>query len=166
MAGGESSGWTGPDRAVLEGARVLVLYTRWHGELVGRLLEGALGVLDEWPLSVETWVVPGAWELPQAANQLIHRFSALSEPLAVVALGAVVRGGTPHFEYVAGGCCDGLMQLSLRHRVPVINGVLTVHDMAQAWARADGAEGNKGAEAARAALDMLALFADRRPGGR
>jgi len=97
--------------------------------------------------------VPGAWELPYASQQLAQsrRFDA------VVALGAVIRGGTPHFDYVSEGTALGLGRVSLDTGVPVVFGVLTTDDEAQAFDRAGGAHGNKGRDAALTAIEM-ALF--------
>jgi 6,7-dimethyl-8-ribityllumazine synthase len=95
--------------------------------------------------------VPGAWELPIAAQALARDCDA------IVALGAVVRGDTPHFEYVAGGAADGLSRVSLETGVPIAFGLLTTDDLQQAMDRAGGKSGNKGAEAAEAAIEMANL---------
>lgn len=134
--------------------RVAIVAARFNQHIVERLLEGARAVLSEHDIAEAdrpvTWV-PGAYELPQAAEMLAGsgRFDA------IIALGAVVRGGTPHFEYVSGPCAEGLMQVALTHGLPVAFGVLTCDDEAQALARAGGAEGNKGADAALTALQMI-----------
>ena len=98
--------------------------------------------------------VPGAFELPLVAKRLAEsgRWDA------VICLGAVIRGDTPHFEYVAGECAAGLTRVALDTGVPVVFGVLTTDDLDQALARAGGAEGNKGAEAAATALETAALL--------
>src|SRR5690606_31193282 len=95
--------------------------------------------------------VPGAWEIPVALEALARtgRYDGL------VALGAVIRGGTPHFDYVAGECTRGCGEVARRHRLPVGFGVLTCDDTAQAEARAGGEGGNKGAEAAQAVLETV-----------
>jgi 6,7-dimethyl-8-ribityllumazine synthase len=98
--------------------------------------------------------VPGAFELPLAARTL----AASGRYDAVVALGVVIRGGTPHFEYVCRGVTDGLQAAMRDTRVPIAFGVLTVDDVEQAWERAGGAEGNKGAEAAAVAVEMARLL--------
>jgi 6,7-dimethyl-8-ribityllumazine synthase len=97
--------------------------------------------------------VPGAWELPMIAAALARsdKYSAL------VALGCVVRGETRHYEHVADECARGLMRVALDHGLPIANGVLAVEDHAHAEARAGGAHGNKGEEAAMAALEMANL---------
>jgi 6,7-dimethyl-8-ribityllumazine synthase len=88
----------------------------------------------------------------------IERIAAKGGVDAIIALGAVIRGGTPHFEYVAGECVKGMAQVSLQHRIPVAFGVLTVDSIEQAIERAGTKAGNKGAEAAMSALEMVDLF--------
>ena len=97
---------------------------------------------------------PGAWELPLVAKKVIEK----QQPDAVITLGAVIRGGTPHFEYVAGECTKGLGQLSLQTGVVITNGVLTVDTIEQAIERSGTKAGNKGSEAALCALEMVSLF--------
>jgi 6,7-dimethyl-8-ribityllumazine synthase len=98
--------------------------------------------------------VPGAWEIPATAAKLAHA----GKHAAIIALGCVVRGDTRHFEHVADGCAQGLMRVSVEHRLPVLNGVLAVELHADAQARADGVRGNKGEEVARAALEIVDLW--------
>lgn len=139
-----------------EGARFAIVWSRFNQHVVAKLIDGAKGCfaehgVDETRLHVVE--VPGAWELPLVARKLAQsgRFAA------VVALGAVIRGGTPHFEYVSEGTALGLMQAGLDTGVPVVFGVLTTDDEAQALDRAGGAHGNKGHDAARTAIEMAAL---------
>jgi len=139
-----------------EGARFAVVWSRFNHDIVSKLLVGATECFVEHGVaesSVYVVEVPGAWELPYAAQRLAQseRFDA------VVALGAVVRGGTPHFDYVSEGTALGLSRVSLDTGVPVIFGVLTTDDDAQALDRAGGAHGNKGRDAALTAIEM-ALF--------
>jgi len=139
------------------GARVAVVAARFNAAIVERLLEGALETLERHGLpaaAVDVARVPGAFEIPLAAQRL----AASRRYQAVIALGAVIRGDTPHFEYVAGECARGLMQVGLESGVPVLFGVLTVEDLAQAEARAGRDQGNKGREAALAALEMISLL--------
>ena len=137
------------------GARIGIVAARFNADVTDRLLEGALAVLDRHGLPEPTVVrVPGAFEIPLAAKRL----AAARDMEAVIALGAVVRGETPHFNYVAGACARGAMRAGLDEGVPVIFGVLTAEDDAQAKARAGGTHGHKGEEAARAALEMITLF--------
>ena len=131
--------------------RVAILVSRYNELITSRLLEGARAAcrdagLAEGDLDV-VWL-PGAYELPAAAAAAAEsgRYSA------VVALGAVIRGDTPHFEFVAGEAARGLNAVAVRHALPVAFGVLTVDTMQQATDRAGGSAGNKGREAAEAAL--------------
>jgi 6,7-dimethyl-8-ribityllumazine synthase len=139
------------------GRRVAVLASRFNEEIVRRLVDGALGALVGQGADLDDvdviWV-PGAWELPVAARYLLEseRYDA------IVAVGAVIRGETAHFDYIAGETARGLQQLTLDFGVPVTFGVLTTDTEEQAAARAGGAHGNKGADAALAALEMAELF--------
>lgn len=139
-----------------QGLRICVIAARWNSFVTEKLFEGAIeelarrGVADDDVTSV--WV-PGAFEVPTAA-----RWAAESGRFdAVVCLGAVIRGETAHFEYVAGGATDGIVRVSQDTGVPVIFGVLTVDTVEQALARAGGKDGHKGEEAARAAIEMANL---------
>ena len=98
--------------------------------------------------------VPGAYEMPIAAQRL----AAAKRFDAIIALGAVIRGGTPHFEYVAGECTKGLSSVSLKHDIPIAFGVLTVDSIEQAIERAGTKAGNKGAEAAMSTIEMINLL--------
>lgn len=141
----------------VDGAHVAVVAARFNAELVAALLDGALAQLAAHGLDadrVNVVHVPGAFEIPLAAEQLAK--SGRYE--AVIVLGAVVRGDTPHFEYVAGECARGVAQVSLMNRLPVIFGVLTVDTIEQGLARVGGSEGHKGEEAAAAALEMVTLM--------
>ncbi len=138
------------------GARFAIVWSRFNHAVVGKLLEGATECFEAHGVDAkELYVVevPGAWELPYAAQKLAQsrKFDA------VVALGAVIRGGTPHFDYVCEGAALGLGRVSLDTGVPVIFGVLTTDDDAQALERAGGTHGNKGYDAALTAIEM-ALF--------
>lgn len=139
------------------GRRIGVIASRFNESIVRRLVDGALEALVANGAALDridvVWV-PGAWELPVAGRYLLEsdRYDAL------VALGAVIRGETKHFDYIAGEAARGLQQLTLDFGVPVGFGVLTTDDDAQAEARAGGAHGNKGADAALAALEMAELF--------
>lgn len=138
------------------GARVAIVAARWHAPLVDQLVAGAERALAAGGVAaehIELHRVPGAWELPAAALWLAER----GEVEAVLAFGCVIRGDTPHFEFVAGECARGLMQVQIVTGVPVAFGVLTTEDEAQAALRADPARMDKGGEAARAVLEMVAL---------
>jgi 6,7-dimethyl-8-ribityllumazine synthase len=126
-------------------ARFCLVVSRFNSFVVESLLEGAIDALkrhgaNDGDLTVVR--VPGAWELPLA----VDRIAATGGYDAIIALGAVIRGGTPHFEYVAGECVKGMAHASLQHRVPVAFGVLTVDTIEQAIERAGTKAGNKGAE--------------------
>lgn len=137
--------------------RVALLATRWNVEVIDALLAGARRALKAWGVSeahVSEFRAPGAYELPLAAQALLHggRFDT------VIALGAVIRGDTPHFEYVAGECARGLMDVQLKFNKPVAFGVLTVNTAQQATERCGPGDDNKGYEAVAAALDMVRLI--------
>lgn len=137
--------------------RYAIVVARFNSFVVDRLQDGALAALKENGVQESDIVivkVPGAFELPLAVQTL----AAGDEYDAVIALGAVIRGGTPHFEYVAGACVDGLNQVALQTHKPVVFGVLTVDSIEQATDRAGGKMGNKGAEAALTALEMVSLL--------
>jgi len=138
-------------------ARYVIAVARFNSFIVDRLLEGALDVLKKHGVmdkDITIVKVPGAFELPIAVKKTL----ANSECDAVIALGAVIRGGTPHFEYVAGECVKGLSQVSLESSKPVAFGVLTVDTIEQAIERAGTKAGNKGAEAAITAVEMVSLI--------
>lgn len=138
------------------GARIGIVAARFNDRVVSRLLEAALDTLAGQGLDRDAILVarvPGAFELPLAARWIARQGAAD----AVVALGAVIRGGTPHFDYVCAETARGLRTASLELDVPVVFGVLTCDDQAQAEARAGGEHGNKGREAALAALEMVSL---------
>ncbi len=141
---------------VVPGARFAVIAARFNETFVAQLVAGAQRALRAAGASdsdVEVHWVPGAWELPAAALWLAstERFTA------IVALGCVIRGDTPHFEFVAGECARGLMKVQIDTGVPIAFGVLTVENPAQAEQRADPARMDKGGESAIAALEMANL---------
>ena len=137
--------------------RAAVVASRFNETVGKRLVEGALDCLQrhgvaEGDVSV-VWV-PGAFELPAAAMRL----ASSGEVDAIVCVGAVIRGETAHFDYVAGHACNGIGEVALRTGIPVTLGVLTTENTEQAMERAGGKAGNKGFEAALAALEMVNLF--------
>jgi len=141
----------------IDGARFAIVAARFNGEITDALLEGAVTTLAEHGVPddhVSVVRVPGAYEIPITAKRL----AASGRYEAIIALGAVVRGGTPHFEYVAGECARGVGRVALDEDVPVIFGVLTTDTDSQALDRAGGKEGNKGHEAAVAGLEMVTLL--------
>ncbi len=143
---------------IAPGVRFAILASRWNPRIVDALVAGARRVLVEHgadEAALLTVRVPGAWEIPQAAAALAAR----GDVQAILALGCVVRGDTRHYEHVADGCAQGLMQVALQTGLPVLNGVLAVERHADAEARAGGAHGNKGEEIALAAIEMVDLAA-------
>jgi 6,7-dimethyl-8-ribityllumazine synthase len=139
------------------GMRLTIVAGRFNGDVTKLLLAGALDQLRELglePESVPVIWVPGAFEIPLTAKRLADT----GEVDGVICLGAVIRGDTPHFEYVAGECASGISRVALDTGVPVAFGVLTTDDLDQALARAGGTEGNKGAESAATAVEMVDLL--------
>jgi 6,7-dimethyl-8-ribityllumazine synthase len=147
-----------PGRAVqTAGASVALVCAKFNGGITERLIDGALRAFEKHGLpaqAVEVAWVPGAFELPMAAARL----AGSGRVLAVVALGAVIRGETAHFEYVAGPCAQGLQRVALDTGVPVVFGVLTTEDVDQALSRSGAGDDNKGFEAAVTALEMADLL--------
>ncbi|MEP9353545.1 6,7-dimethyl-8-ribityllumazine synthase [Xanthobacter sp. KR7-65] len=142
----------------LEGARVLIIEGRYYDALADELLAGARAALKAAGVEAEVITVPGALEIPIAAEIAIEASEVSGEAVdAVVGLGVVIRGETFHFDIVAGESARGLMELGMAHALPVGNGILTVDTEAQAWERARVSEGNKGGGAAEAALNLLRL---------
>ncbi len=134
-----------------------LLVSRWNSFVVEHLKEGAIDTLRRQGVSdgdMEIIYAPGAFEFPLAAQKLAET----KKYDAIIALGAVIRGGTPHFEYVAGECTKGLAQVSLNTGLPITFGVLTVDSIEQAIERSGTKAGNKGAEAAHTALEMVSLI--------
>ena len=138
----------------LKDALVVLVKTEWNNLVVDELEKGCLNVFQQFGISSKTLVVPGAVEIPFAIQQCWANNNA---PSAFIALGAVIRGGTPHFEYVCQSVTTGITQLNLTLQVPVIFGVLTVDTMEQAQERIGGIHGHKGEEAAITALKMMVL---------
>jgi len=137
------------------GMRLAVVAGRFNAHITERLLEGALVELrDLGGREPPVHWVPGAFEIPLVAKRLAGSGTVDS----VICLGAVVRGETAHFEYVAGPCAAGVAQAALETGIPVIFGVLTTNDEGQAMARAGGSDSNKGAEAVRTAVEMVQLL--------
>ncbi|MCK9490035.1 MAG: 6,7-dimethyl-8-ribityllumazine synthase [Xanthomonadales bacterium] len=135
-----------------------IVHSRYNDEVVNALVKGARQILGQHgvqPGDIHVVEVPGAWELPLAAAYLADD----EEVVAVIALGCVVRGDTRHFEHVADECARGLMTVQLESGIPVANGVLAVERYEDAQRRAGGELGNKGEEAALAALAMARLAA-------
>ncbi|MFO1417340.1 MAG: 6,7-dimethyl-8-ribityllumazine synthase [Methylotetracoccus sp.] len=139
------------------GLRFCVVASRFNSFIVDHLTSGAIEALRRHGAeagAIDLVRTPGAFELPLA----LDRVAASGKYDAIVAIGAVIRGGTPHFDYVAGECVKGMTAASLKHGVPIAFGVLTVDTIEQAIERAGTKAGNKGAEAALSAIEMANLL--------
>ena len=129
-----------------------IVYTSWNQEIVSSLLESttkellSLGVNKN---NISVMEVPGAFEVPLASKSLASKVDA------VIALGAIVKGDTPHFDFIASSCAQGIVQASLEENKPIIFGVLTTNNVEQALQRSDANRENKGAEFARSAMQMI-----------
>jgi len=144
-------------KLVSEGARVAIVAARFNDFIVGRLIDGALDGLTRHGVAeadVSLARVPGAWEIPLAAQRLAGR----DDVDAVICLGAVIRGSTPHFDYVAAEVSKGVAHVGLETGKPVVFGVLTTDSVEQAVERAGTKAGNKGFDAAVTALEMVNLM--------
>ncbi|UTP71694.1 6,7-dimethyl-8-ribityllumazine synthase [Alteromonas sp. LMIT006] len=141
------------------GKKFAIVVSRFNSFVVESLLEGALDALERHGEVSDSDVtvvrVPGAYELPLAAKKIAKQ----GQYDAIIALGAVIRGGTPHFDFVAGECNKGLAQVSLEFNIPVSFGVITTDSIEQAIERSGTKAGNKGAEAALGALEMVNVMA-------
>jgi 6,7-dimethyl-8-ribityllumazine synthase len=141
---------------VATGLRLAIVTTRWNHVLTDRLVEGALDTIERHggdPASTVLIKVPGAFEIPLAVSQLAKS----GKYDAIIAIGAVIRGSTPHFDYVAGEATKGISQVSVATGVPIAFGVITADSIEQAIERAGTKMGNKGAEAALVAIEMANL---------
>ena len=139
------------------GLSVAIVVSRFNELISSRLLDGAKDALmrhDVSGNSIEISWVPGAWELPLIAKEL----ALTGKYDAIIALGAVIRGDTPHFDYVAAEMSKGLANVGLEHRIPIAFGVLTCDTLDQALIRAGSKAGNKGAECATVAIEMANLL--------
>jgi 6,7-dimethyl-8-ribityllumazine synthase len=142
--------------------RIALVASRFNAEVVDRLVAGAVDALASQgadPATLELVRVPGAYDLPLVARRLAES----GKCDAIVALGAVIRGDTPHFDYVAGECAKGVAQVSLAQDIPVAFGVLTTDTIEQAIERAGTKAGNKGVDAALSAIEMVNVLKQIRP---
>jgi 6,7-dimethyl-8-ribityllumazine synthase len=140
----------------LKKATVVVIRTEWNAEIVDELYAGVKKILDREKVHLLDFRVPGAFEIPFAIKKY-WTDTGKKKPDAFIALGCVIRGDTPHFEYVCRAVTDGIAALNLQLSVPVIFGVLTVDNTEQAKQRIGGIHGHKGEEAADAALKMISF---------
>jgi 6,7-dimethyl-8-ribityllumazine synthase len=138
----------------LKDALVVLVKTEWNADIIDELENGCIKVFQQFDIAHKTLTVPGAVEILFAIQQCWANYNA---PSAFIALGCVIRGGTPHFEYVCQSVTSGITQLNLTMEVPVIFGVLTVDTIEQAKDRIGGIHGHKGEEAAITALKMMVL---------
>jgi 6,7-dimethyl-8-ribityllumazine synthase len=140
------------DIQLVKDVLVVLVKTEWNAGIVDELEKGCIRMLEQYGVNTKTIVVPGAVEIPFTIQQYWANSNA---PAAFISLGCVVRGGTPHFEYVCQSVNQGVLQLNLNLPVPVIFGVLTVDTMEQAKERIGGSHGHKGEEAALTAIKMM-----------
>jgi len=140
-----------------KGARILIVEARFYGDIADALLAGATQALKEAGAEFDCIGVPGALEIPTAITLALDAAPRRSGYDGAVALGCVIRGDTIHFEIVSQQSARGLMELSLARKIPIGNGIVTVDTEAQAWARARADEQDKGGDAARAALALVAI---------
>ena len=138
-------------------AHIGIVYTEWNEAIVAEQRKGCARILAAAKATlVHELAVPGSFELPFGCRLMAERFiKGKEKPEAIIAFGAVIRGGTPHFEYVCQAATTGILQLNLTLSIPVIFGVLTLDSEAQAWERLGGVHGHKGEEAAITALKMI-----------
>lgn len=140
----------------LTAPRVAVVYTEWNDKIVAEQLAGCRRILDSQQAHIMgEFSVPGCFEIPFACRQIAQQDISGTGPEAIIAFGAVIRGGTPHFDYVCQAVTDGISSLNVSLEIPVIFGVLTLDTEAQAWERLGGIHGHKGEEAAITALKMI-----------
>lgn len=139
--------------------RVGIVYTEWNDKIVRELMNGCESMIHGLKGDIVRRVpVPGSFELPFGCKALWEYYKDHPEkPEAIIAFGAVIRGGTPHFDYVCKAVTDGIVQLNLMLPVPVIFGVLTLENEEQAWERLGGPHGHKGEEAAITAIKMIKI---------
>jgi len=139
--------------------KVAIVHTEWNEKIIRELRNGCESVMHRFGGDIlEDIAVPGSFELPFACRQLWERLKDQEiKPEAIIAFGAVIRGGTPHFDYVCRAVTDGILQLNLTLPIPVIFGVLTLDNEEQAWERLGGEHGHKGEEAAITAMKMIRL---------
>ncbi len=140
-------------------ACIIIVHTQWNPGTVNKLVEGCVNTLNRFEMNnYKTISVPGAFEIPFTIKSFWDSYqNKFEKPHAFIALGCVLRGDTPHFDYVCKAVTDGILQLNLTLPVPSIFGVLTVDNQQQADDRTGGIHGNKGEEAALSALKMISL---------
>ncbi|MFT3946036.1 MAG: 6,7-dimethyl-8-ribityllumazine synthase [Agriterribacter sp.] len=159
MADIQNSNLYNVDAGILpEDACIVIVRTEWNAAIIDKLQEGCIKVLQQYGLKSKVVTVPGAFEVPFGIMSYWNaKQNDLIKPAAFIALACVIRGDTPHFDYVCKGITDGVVQLNLTLPVPTIFGVLTVENEEQAKERIGGRHGHKGEEAAVTALKMIGL---------
>ena len=140
-------------------ACIVIIHTQWNPEIVDKLLEGCVRTLTQYGMTnCKIVKVPGAFEIPYTIKHIWDSYiNKFEKPQAFIALGCILRGDTPHFDYVSKAVTDGILHLNLILPAPSIFGVLTVDNQQQADDRTGGAHGNKGEEAALSALKMIEM---------
>lgn len=145
----------------IQDACVVIVRTDWNDAIVSKLEEGCKKVLDAQQVKYKLLTVPGAFEIPFAVKKYWEKYKYRDDrPYAFIALGCILRGGTPHFEYVCQAATNGILQLNLSLPIPTIFGILTLDNQQQADERTGGIHGHKGEEAAITALKMIAFSAE------
>jgi 6,7-dimethyl-8-ribityllumazine synthase len=141
-------------------ACIVIVKTEWNAAIVDELENGCIKILRQYGVTeIRTITVPGAFEIPFSIKKYWDtNYVKFNRPIAFIALGCVIRGGTPHFDYVCRAVTDGVLQLNLALPVPTIFGVLTVDSEEQAAERTGGIHGHKGEEAAITAIKMVAAI--------
>lgn len=140
-----------------KGYRIAIVISKYNSYIVDRLLQACLATLNAAGVdnsAITLVTVPGAFEIPVAVKKLAER----GKDSAIITLGAIIRGETPHFDFIAQACSNGIAKVSLDSGIPVIFGVLTVDHVQQALDRSGDEESNKGSESARAALEMISVM--------
>ncbi|MEX2353632.1 MAG: 6,7-dimethyl-8-ribityllumazine synthase [Gammaproteobacteria bacterium] len=143
--------------ADITGSRVAIVMSKYNQYIGDSLLKGCVAVLNDsgiYNSAITLVKVPGAYEIPVVARKLADQ----EVYDAIITLGAIIRGETPHFDYIAASCANGIAEVAADYGIPVIFGVLTVDNVQQAQDRAGNEESNKGAEAARAAVEMISIM--------
>ena len=134
--------------------RIMIVEARFYQDLADEMAAGAIAAIEARGGAYQRFAVPGAFEIPLTCNNVIKSFEVES----VIALGVIIRGDTPHFDYVAAGCTNGIVQVSLQTGVPISFGVLTLDSYDQAAERSGVGPENKGTEAALTSLEMACLL--------
>ena len=144
--------------------KIAIVASNFNRDIVDRLYSGAISTLEKNGINeeeIKVVRVPGAFEIPVAVKLLLNKNAASKQYDAIITLGVIIRGETPHFEYIANECVHGISQLTIKTGVPIILGVLTVNNRKQAMNRSENTGKNKGSEAAQAALDMVDVLENR-----